>query len=89
MAKHPNFYSRTKNIEIRYHFVREEVAERKLVVVYYSTNGLQADQMTNPASAIQFHHLRILVCVKVIRSSKVIKVFVTEAHMHKVYRKTL
>ena len=46
---------RTKHIEIRYHFVREQVNELKNIVVrFIRTNDMLADIFTKPLSGVRF-----------------------------------
>ena len=70
LAKNPEFHKRTKHIDIRYHFVREKVAEGTLVLEYCSTKDMKADLMTKPILAVQFQHLRNMLGVKVISSAE-------------------
>ena len=70
LAKNPEFHKRTKHIDIRYHFVREKVAEGTLVLEYCSTKDMKADLMTRPVPAVQFQHLRNVLGVKVLSSAE-------------------
>ena len=70
MAKNPEFYKRTKHIDIRYHFVREKAAEGELVLIYCSTKDMKADLMTKPIPAVQFQYLRNMLGVKVLNSAE-------------------
>jgi hypothetical protein len=46
MAKDPKFHSRTKHIDIRYHFIREVVEEEKLELMYFPGEDNIADILT-------------------------------------------
>jgi hypothetical protein len=54
MAKDPKFHSRTKHIDIRYHFIREVVEEEKLELVYVPGEDNIADILTKPLSPKTF-----------------------------------
>ena len=41
MAKSPEFHKRTKHIDIRYHIVREKVAEGQVVLEYFPTKDMR------------------------------------------------
>jgi hypothetical protein len=46
LAKNPVYHSRTKHIDIQYHFVRENVESRVLKLRYHPTESLVADGLT-------------------------------------------
>lgn len=46
LAKNPVFHNRSKHIEIKYHFIRELVADGKIILKYVSTDKMIADIMT-------------------------------------------
>lgn len=50
LAKNPVHHSRTKHIDIRYHFIREVMKEGHVVLEYTSTNEMIADIMTKNLS---------------------------------------
>jgi hypothetical protein len=50
LSKNPTYYARTKHVDIRYHFIREKVADNTIKLVYQSTNTLLADNLTKPTS---------------------------------------
>jgi transposase InsO family protein len=50
LAKNPEHHQRSKHIDMRYHFVREQVAAGAIVLVYTATSNMAADQLTKPLS---------------------------------------
>ena len=60
IAKNPVFYSKTKHIDICYHFVREVIADKHIVLQYCSTKEMIADILTKPIAKAIFEYL----CIK-------------------------
>lgn len=58
MTKNPVGHKRTKHIDIRYHFVREQVQQGNLKIEYCSTKEMLADLFTKPLARGQFEYLR-------------------------------
>jgi hypothetical protein len=56
LAKNPEHHQRSKHIDIRYHFVREQVAQGSIELVYIHTSDMAADQLTKPLSRDQHVH---------------------------------
>lgn len=54
LAKNPEFYARTKHIDIQYHYVRELVIKGLINTPYISTNNMKADGLTKPLARIKF-----------------------------------
>ena len=50
LAKNPEHHQRSKHIDLRYHFVREQVSGGAISLVYTSTSDMAADQLTKPLS---------------------------------------
>ena len=48
LAKNLVFHTRTKHIEVHYHFVRERVLSGEVELVYVLTDGQVADIFTKP-----------------------------------------
>lgn len=58
LAKNPEFHSRTKHIDIRYHFVRQKVEEGLVDLEWIGTASNLADGMTKPLSGTPFQSFR-------------------------------
>jgi hypothetical protein len=50
LAKNPEHHQRSKHIDLRYHFVREQVVGGAITLVYTPTSDMAADQLTKPLS---------------------------------------
>jgi len=57
LASNPIFHARTKHIEVDYHFVREKVLNRDMVIKYISTSDQLADLFTKSLPSPRFHAL--------------------------------
>jgi hypothetical protein len=58
MTENPVFHDRSKNIEIRYHFIRDMVQRGALKLQYIRTDEHVANVMTKPLSHVKFEHFR-------------------------------
>jgi hypothetical protein len=58
IAKNPVGHKRTKHIDIRYHFVREQTQKGVIEIQYLSTKEMLADMFTKPLPRGQFEYLR-------------------------------
>jgi len=58
IAKNPVFHSKTKHIDVSYHFTREAVTNGQIKLEYCHTKNMIADILTKPLAKIQFEHLR-------------------------------
>lgn len=54
----PILHPTTKHVAVSYHFVREKVADKSLVVRYVSTKEQRADLLTKQLSNNVFSYLR-------------------------------
>lgn len=54
LAKNPIFHSRTKHIDIQYHFIRENVSNSLINLVYMPTDLQLADPLTKPLDGNKF-----------------------------------
>jgi hypothetical protein len=66
LAKNPEYYSRTKHIDIRYHFVRQKVEEGLVELGWTDTVSNIADGMTKPLGASAFARFRRAIGMDVI-----------------------
>jgi hypothetical protein len=60
LPKDPIAHSRTKHIEIRYHYIRQLVAYNKLVLVYIPTEDILVDIFTKPLGGLLGWSLEVL-----------------------------
>ena len=60
MSKNPNYHGRAKHIDIKHHFVRNQVDKNTVKIVYCSTNDMVADLLTKGLPKGQFVKLREL-----------------------------
>ena len=58
LADNPIRHGRTKHIEIRYHFVREKVADGTVELVWTPTEGQTADGFTKSLARAKFEMFR-------------------------------
>ena len=58
MAHNPVLHSQTKHIDIRYHYIRETVAEGTVMLQYCPTKDMVADILTKPLGKGRFEILR-------------------------------
>jgi hypothetical protein len=57
-------HSKTKHIEVRYHFLRDNVEKGKIALIHVPAHDQLADIFTKPLDQATFTHLRgDLVCV--------------------------
>ena len=54
LSKDNKFHARTKHIDIRYHFIREAVENKKISVKYVPTDENPADIFTKPLPKAKF-----------------------------------
>ena len=47
------FHPRTKHINIRYHFVRDEINKNDIEIKYIPTNDMIADFLTKPSTRLE------------------------------------
>ena len=56
-AEEPKGHNRMKHIDVRYHFVREKIAENKLKLIFIKSEDQKADILTKPLPRIKFEKL--------------------------------
>lgn len=64
LAKNPFFHGRSKHIDIRYHFIRECVERREIVIKHVSTREQRADVLTKAMTAEKFEKMRSLLGIQ-------------------------
>ena len=58
VSNNPVMHSRTKHIPIKYHFLREQVAEQNIRLEYVNTKERIVDNFTKPLPRESFEYLR-------------------------------
>ena len=58
LGKNPVHHSRTKHIDIRYHFIRELIEKKEIDVVYMPTEKMVADALTKGLPKPRFEEHR-------------------------------
>ena len=56
LANNPEFHSRSKHIDVRFHFIREKVSEKTIALKFIPTDEMVADMMTKGLAKIK--HLK-------------------------------
>jgi hypothetical protein len=57
VAKNPVLHSKTKNIEVRYHFPRDNVEKGKIALIHVPTHDQLADIFTEPLDQATYTRL--------------------------------
>ena len=60
LSKNPQCHGRSKHIDIRYHFIREQVNNQNIELKYCPTNNTIADMLTKGLGKETFEKLRTL-----------------------------
>jgi hypothetical protein len=63
LSKNPEFHSRTKHIDIRYHFIKEKITKKIIKIEYIPTDQMLADILTNALPRIK--HYKALESLKI------------------------
>ena len=58
LSKNPKSHSRTKHIDIKFHYVREAVEKKEINIIYCATETMTADIMTKPLPKVKFEEFR-------------------------------
>jgi hypothetical protein len=58
VSKNPLLHSRTKHIEVRYHFLRDNVEKGNIDLIHVPTKKQLGDILTKPLDQATFAHLR-------------------------------
>lgn len=59
IANNPTLHKRTKHINMRYHFSREQIRTNEIVLKYIPTGEQKADMMTKPLPGPTFIRFRL------------------------------
>ena len=60
-AKDPKYHGKTKHIDLRYHFIRDMVAQKEVILKHIPTTRMIADPLTKPIAKESFMvHVRAL-----------------------------
>ena len=64
LANDDNYHARTKHIDIRFHFIRQTIANKQIIMIYCPTEDMVADILTKALpkykTAIHIQNLRIV-----------------------------
>lgn len=60
LARNPQFHGRAKHIDIRHHFVRDQVANETVELKYCRTENMVADILTKGLCRTNFEKLRTM-----------------------------
>ena len=55
LAHNPVFYLRTKYIDIQHYYIHDEVASKKIELLYLPTHQMIADGLTKILTHVKFH----------------------------------
>ena len=69
IAKNPVEHSRTKHIDVRYHYIREALNEKLIELNYCPTENMIADILTKPLPKGRFEILRGKMGLEEVKSS--------------------
>ena len=68
MAKNPQFHGQAKHVDIKYHFIREHIANAAVKLEYCSSEEMTADIFTKALNSAKCTKLRNLLGVSSIKS---------------------
>jgi hypothetical protein len=57
LSKNPEHHARTKHIDIKYHYIREQVSNEAVSIYYINTEAMIADVLTKPLARPHHHKL--------------------------------
>eukprot|EP00794_Sanderia_malayensis_P002121 gene2121-biopygen1899 len=60
LSKNPKYHSRTKHIDIKYHFIREKIKSSEIMLKYCSTEERIADTLTKLLAKVKFNKFKDL-----------------------------
>ena len=70
IARNPVSHSRTKHIDIKFHYVREALEDGIIDLIYYPTEQMTADILTKPLARQQFETFQLEMGLKTLPSIK-------------------
>jgi len=65
LAKNPAYHARTKHIDVQYHYVRELVEEKRILLQKIATEVNSTDMLTKPTAREKFVWYRASLCLQV------------------------
>jgi hypothetical protein len=74
IAENPINYKRTKHIDVKYHYTRDQLEKGTIEIAYCATDDQLADIFTKSLPRVQFQTLRCKLGLSVPRSGGVLKV---------------
>ena len=70
MAMNPKFHGRAKHIDIRHHYVRLQVSNKKIPLKYCASEDMIADMLTKGLGPAQFNKLRGMIGIRELSDSE-------------------
>jgi len=67
LIKNPMFHDRSKNIDLRYHFIHEYAENKQILIKFTSTETQLVDILTKPLGRVKFQEMRCKIGVKQIK----------------------
>lgn len=64
MSQNPQFHGRAKHIDIKYHFIREQISTNAIELKYCKSEEMIADILSKELGRLQFEKLRKLIGMK-------------------------
>ena len=64
MAKNQQYHGRAKHIDIKFHYIREQVEKKTIQLEYCESNNMVVDMLTKALQSPQFVKLRKMLSVR-------------------------
>jgi hypothetical protein len=74
LAKNPVHHERIKHIDVKYHFIREQVKEKKVELIHVGGEDQVADIFTKPLPTMKFEKFKNLLGMKDVKEIKFTRV---------------